>query len=299
MGGRSSVPLAAMVFHNPRMRAADEDPSAQAHSTSQALERGLAILAAFVQQGPVLGIAELARTAELSKSTAHRYVATLVRLGYLEQDDASRKYRLGREALQLGYTAISSLDLAQVAARPLQALADETGHVVNLAVLDGADIVYVDRRRPARASFRLELNTQVGTRLPAYCTSMGKVLLAFADPARVRAILDQTDLARRGPKTITAREELLRDLARTADTGLGINDEELAPGLRSLAAPIRDRSGQVVAAVNLAVHLGAWNATMQAVQQRLGPALSRCADDVSKRLGYRPGADGTSHRSEQ
>lgn len=272
------------------MTGTEDGPSGPAHSTSQALERGLAILSAFAEQGSALGIADLARAAELSKSTAHRYVSTLVKLGYLEQDDATRKYRFGHQALQLGYAAINSLDLTHAAARPLQELADETGQTVNLAVLDGCDIVYVDRRRPARAGFRLELSAQVGTRLPAYCTSMGKILLAYADPARVRAVLNQTDLARRGPKTITAREELMLDLARTAASGLGINDEELAPGLRSLAAPIRDRSGQVVAAINLAVHLGAWNATIEAVQQRLGPTLTRYADDISKRLGYRPGA---------
>jgi IclR family pca regulon transcriptional regulator len=116
---------------------------------------------------------------------------------------------------------------------------------------------------------------------------MGKVLLAYSDPAKVRAILDRTDLARRGPKTVTAREELLRDLAEVARTGFGVNDEELAPGLRSIAAPVRDRSGQVVAAVNLSIHLGAWNATIEAVQLRLGPALARCAEDLSRRIGYR------------
>jgi IclR family pca regulon transcriptional regulator len=212
-----------------------------------------------------------------------------VNLGYLEQDDASRKYTLGRSALALGYAAIGSLDLTQAAGRPLQALADETGYTVNLAVLDGADIVYVERRRPAKRNpSRLELSSQVGMRLPAYCTSMGKVLLAYSEPERVRAILDRTDLARRGPKTITAREELLRNLADIAERGIGANDEELAPGLRSIAAPVRDRTGQVVAAVNLAVHLGAWNATIDAVERRLGPALVRCAEDLSKKLGYRP-----------
>lgn len=156
-------------------------------------------------------------------------------------------------------------------------------------MLDGADIVYIEKRRPAsRNSGRLELSTQVGTRLPAYCTSMGKVLLAFSDPAKVRAILDRTDFARRGPKTITAREELLRELSTVAASGMAFNDEELAPGLRSIAAPVRDRSGQVVAAVNISVHLGAWNASIDAVGRRLGPPLVRCAEDLSRRLGYRP-----------
>jgi IclR family pca regulon transcriptional regulator len=266
-----------------------EDPDhAPAQVSSQALERGLAILSVVAAQRGPLGIAELGRSTDLSKSTVHRYVATLVRLGYLEQDEPSRKYKLGQHALELGYAAIGSHDIAQAAAKPLQALADETGYTVNLAVLDGADIVYIDRRKPTnRSASRLELGTQVGTRLPAYCTSMGKVLLAYSDPGRVRAILDRTDLARRGPKTITAREALLSNLAEVARTGIGINDEELAPGLRSIAAPVRDRSGQVVAAMNLSIHLGAWNATIEAIQRRLAPPLVRCAEDLSKRIGYR------------
>ena len=101
----------------------------------------------------------------------------------------------------------------------------------------------------------MDLNLHVGSRLPAYCTAMGKVLLAYRDPASLRAVLDRTDLARRAPKTITAREQLMSVLGRVRETGIAVNDEELAPGLRSIAAPVRDRSGEVVAAVNVAVHL--------------------------------------------
>jgi IclR family pca regulon transcriptional regulator len=265
----------------------DKTETDSVQQSSQVLERGLAILAAIGENRGSAGIAELARSVDLSKSTVHRYVATLVRLGYLEQEEQSRKYYLGRVSLEFAYAAIASLDISRAAAMPLQALADETGCTVNLAILDGTDIVYVDRRRPCMLSpTRLELNTNVGSRLPSYCTSMGKVLLAYGDPARVRGILDRTDLARRGPKTITTREELMRDLAEVARTGLGVNDEELAPGLRSIAAPVRDRSAQVVAAVNLSVHLGAWNATIEAVQRRFAPPLLRCADELSKRMGY-------------
>lgn len=255
-------------------------------SSTQSLERGLSILSRLAGQRRPLGLVELARAVDLSKSTCHRYVASLVEMGFLEQDPDTRKYQLGPQALVLGFAAISSLELAKVAGRPLQNLADETNYTVNMAVLDGGDIVYIDRRRPARSGFRIELNVQVGARLPAYCTSMGKVLLAHRDPASVRAILDRTDLARRGPKTITAREQLTSALARVAASGIAVNDEELAPGLRSLAAPVRDRSGQVVAAVNIAVHLSAWNASMEAIVGRLEGPLRRTTQEISQRLGY-------------
>lgn len=115
---------------------------------------------------------------------------------------------------------------------------------------------------------------------------MGKVLLAHRDPATTRTILDRTDLARRGPKSITAREQLISALTAVAQQGYGVSDEELAPGLRSIAAPVRDRTRQVVAAVNVAVHLGAWNASMDAVVVRLEDPLRRAASDISHRLGY-------------
>jgi IclR family pca regulon transcriptional regulator len=268
------------------------DPAAAAPrssgSSTQALERGLSILSTLAARRQPLGLVELARAVELSKSTCHRYVTNLVELGFLEQEADTRKYQLGHQALALGFAAISSLELAKVAGRPLQNLADETNYTVNMAVLDGGDIVYIDRRRPARSGFRIELNVQVGARLPAYCTSMGKVLLAHRDPAGLRAILDRTDLARRGPKTITAREQLTSTLARVAASGIAVNDEELAPGLRSLAAPVRDRTGQVVAAVNIAVHLSSWNATMDAVVGRLESPLRRTTQEISQRLGCLP-----------
>ncbi|CAO5178968.1 IclR family transcriptional regulator, pca regulon regulatory protein [Frankia sp. AiPs1] len=255
-------------------------------ATNQALERGLSVLSALGAQRASLGLVEISRLVGLSKSTCHRYMATLLALGFVEQDADTRRYALGPQALQLGFAALSSLELSKVAAKPLQALADETGHTANMAVLDGADIVYIERRRPARAALRIELNLQVGARLPAYCTSMGKVLLAHRDPTVVRPILDRTDLVRRGPKTVTAREQLTTVLAAVAAGGLAVNDEELAPGLRSIAAPVRDRSGQVVAAVNLSVHLGAWNASMETVVSRLEGPLRRTAAEISSRLGH-------------
>lgn len=264
---------------------ADETGPESAGTSTQALERGLSILTALAHGRRPLGLVEIARSADLSKSTCHRYVASLVRLGYLEQDAETRKYQLGPAAMGLGVAAVSSLQITRVSGRALQALADETNHTVSLAILDGADIVYVDRRRPARAGFRIELNVQVGTRLPAYCTSMGKVLLAHRDPASVRAALDRIDLTRRGPKTITAREQLTSSLAEVARTGIAVNDEELAAGLRSLAVPVHDRTGAVVAALGIAVHLSAWNATVDAVVARLEGPLRHTAQDISYRMG--------------
>ncbi|MBG0562793.1 IclR family transcriptional regulator [Actinoplanes aureus] len=266
---------------------ADEEATSSA-AFSQSLERGLTILSSFSESRPVLGIADLSRAVSLNKSTTHRYVATLARLGYLEQDPETKKYSLGPRVVDLGFAAVNSLEINRVAAPYLQALADETGYTVSMAVLDGTDIIYVERRRSCRAGgFAMGLNLHVGSRLPAYCTSMGKVLLAYQEPGVLRGLLDRTDFARRGPKTLTNREQLTAALARIRQSGVAVNDEELASGLRSVAAPVRDRTGQVVAAVNIAVHLTVWSTTADTVVARLERPLRHTAAEISTRLGHR------------
>jgi IclR family transcriptional regulator, pca regulon regulatory protein len=252
---------------------------------SQSLERGLAVLDAFAGVRATLGIADIAREVGLNKSTTHRYVNTLAVLGYLHQDPESRKYRLGARAVEIGFAALNSIEITRVAAQPLQRLADETGFTVSMAVLDGPAIVYVERRRTAQDR-QLDLNLQVGSRLPAYCTALGKVLLAAEEPARLRSLLDRIDLARRAPNTITAREHLLAALDRIRRGGVAVNDEELMPGLRAIAVPVRDRSRRVVAAINVAVHTAGWNASADALLRRLELPLRRTAADISRQLGY-------------
>src|SRR5579884_3883558 len=194
----------------------------QAASYSQSLERGLAILAAFRSGRSLLGVAELGREVGLSRSTSHRYVATLAALGYLEQDSATRKYRLGPRVLDLGFSAINSMD---------------------------------------------------------------KVLLAHLPRDDQQARLARLELARRGPNTITSRRALEAELARVRENGFAINNEELAYGLRSIAAPVLGRDGTGAAAINLAVHSSM--ASTDELGARFGPALLRTAAGISARLGYR------------
>jgi IclR family pca regulon transcriptional regulator len=253
---------------------------------SQSLERGLGILAAFTPTQPSLGVSELAREVGLSRSTTHRYMSTLTRLGYLQQDAASRRYRLGPRVLDLGFSAINSMELRVISSPYLQRLSDETGFTVNMAILDGTDILYVERCRSSRAGQReIDLNLHVGSRLPAYCTSMGKVLLAYLAPKRRAALLDGLPLGKRGPNTLTNRKALEADLAAIRERGLALNNEELAYGLRSIAAPVRGPGGDVVAAINLAVHSSM--VSMRDLVARLGASLQRTAAEISSQVGYR------------
>jgi IclR family pca regulon transcriptional regulator len=254
---------------------------------SQSLERGLAILSAFRSGRPLLGVSEIGREIGLGRSTTHRYVATLATLGYLQQDVATKKYRLGPRVLDLGFSAINSMELREVAAPHLRRLSDETGYTVNMAILDGLDIVYVERCRSTQAGQReIDLNLHVGARLPAYCTSLGKVLLAWLAPEEQAAALARIDFARRGPNTLTSRAALVSELKRVRADGFAINNEELAYGLRSIAAPILDYEGRAVAGINLAVHSSM--VSMEDLTARLSETVRRAAADISAHLGYRP-----------
>ena len=174
-------------------------PSEGSTSTSQSLERGLAILSSFNSDRPLIGVSELSRDLDLSRSTAHRYIATLAQLGYLQQDPDSKRYRLGPRVLDLGFSAINSMDLREISAPHLRQLSDETGYTVNLAILDDVDVVYIERCRTARPGQRdIDLNLHVGARLPAYCTAMGKAILAFLPEDRLAEIMEQIDFAPRG-----------------------------------------------------------------------------------------------------
>lgn len=264
----------------------ERSSSGPAHS--QSLERGLAILSAFRSGRPLLGVSEIGREIGLGRSTTHRYVATLATLGYLQQDVATKKYRLGPRVLDLGFSAINSMELREISVPHLQQLSDETGYTVNMGILDGTDVVYIERCRSSQQGQRaIDLNLHVGSRLPAYCTSMGKVLLAYLEPARQAGLLKRIEFADRGPNTITTRAALIGELERVRARGVAVNNEELAYGLRSIAVPVRGQRGEVVAAINLAVHRSA--ASIEELVDRLSPKLQREAAAISALLGHQAG----------
>jgi IclR family pca regulon transcriptional regulator len=247
---------------------------------SQSLERGLMILASFTPDRPALGISELAQRLGFTRSTTHRYVATLARLGYLEQDAATRKYRLAIRVLDLGFTVLGSLELREIAGPHLQRLTGTTGLTSNLAIRDDTDVILIDRIRGRPGRYHhLESNLHAGSRIPSYCSATGKALLAFLPPADLDGLLDRVELLPHGPRTLTSRAALTTELAAVRRTGIAVNDEELESGLRSIAVPLRSRAGRVVAAVNLA---SPWSPVpMAQLVDQLGPALQATARQIS------------------
>ncbi len=256
---------------------------ANAAGLSQSLERGLAILRTFRPDRPALGISDLARELSLTRSTTHRYVATLAALGYLDQDESTRKYRLGPGVLDLGFSMLGSLGLREIAAPHLRRLTDSTGHTSNLAIRDDTDVILVDRVRGRPGRYHhLEFSLHAGSRIPSYCTATGKALLAFLPRPELDRVLGCIDFVQRAPRTLTSKKALLAELDQVRRTGMATNDEELESALRSIAAPIRSRSGEVVAAVNVAVP---WSpVAMSELVTKLGPAVRATADKIAAQV---------------
>ncbi len=252
---------------------------------SQSLERGLAILACFTPERPVLGIAELAEMLDMSRSTTHRYVITLVALGYLVQG-RRRKYSLALRVTKLGLSSMSATSLGEHARPYIEELNRRSGFAVALAVLDGREIEYVEHVRARRRGRSPgDVGVAAGARLPVHCTATGKLLLAGLPADAQRAILTELKLARHGPRTITNRSALRSELQQIGEHGLASGHEELAPGLLAIAAPVRNECRETVAAVSMA----AQSATigLDDFVGYLGPHLISTADRISARLGYR------------
>jgi len=252
---------------------------------SQSLERGLAILCCFDPEHPVLGIVDIAQELGMSRSTTHRYVITLAALGYLEQGPG-RKYHLGLRVTGLGLSAMSGTGLREHAHADLEDLCQRTGFTVSLAILDGPEILLLERLRGTRRVLhQVEPGIAAGSRLPAHCTAAGKLLLALLPEPAQRELIGELQLEKHGPNTIRSKSALRRELAQVREDGLAVDDQEFAAGLFSIAAPLRSDTGDTVAAVAITAHGKA--IALADLIDALGPHLISTADRISARLGYR------------
>jgi DNA-binding IclR family transcriptional regulator len=235
----------------------------------------------FSELDSEMGISALATRLGLAKSTVHRLATTLVEYDILEQNRESGKYRLGLALFELGTLVRRKMDAASGAQEQIHALADATGETVQLAILDHLSVLYI-RIRESRQAVRM--SSSLGSRAPAYCTSVGKALLAFQPLDVVQQVVEQ-GLKRLTPNTITDSDMLLAELAAIRAKGFSIDDEEIEIGLRCVAAPIRDHSGQVVAAISVAAPVQ--RMTKKQIQGTV-PTVVAAADAISRRMGYLP-----------
>jgi IclR family transcriptional regulator, pca regulon regulatory protein len=243
----------------------------------QSLERGLAVIRALSVPGPGLTLADVARETGLTRAAARRFLLTLEDLGYVRSAD--RRFALTPRVLELGYSFLSSLTLPELAQPHLRELVEEVRESSSVSLLDETDIVYVAREPTQRI---MTVAISVGTRFPAYATSMGRVLLAGLEDRELDAYFERAELKPLTAQTLTDPGELARELERVRRQGWALVDQELEDGLRAVAAPIRGASGNVIAAVNLSTQ--ASRRTLEAIRRTMLPPLLQTAAAVERDL---------------
>lgn len=243
----------------------------------QSLERGLAVIRAFGASAPELTLSEVAKSTGLTRAAARRFLLTLTDLGYVRTD--GKHFSLTARVLELGYAFLSSMTLPEVAQPHLERLSAEVHESSSVCVLEGEDVVYVARFAVSRI---MAVTINVGTRFPAYATSMGHVLLAGLGVRELDAYLRRARLEPLTSHTITSPDRLRSELAAVREQGWALVDQELEEGLRSVAAPIHNRAGDVVAAVNVSTH--ASRTTIESVRRDMVPPLLAASERIEKDL---------------
>jgi IclR family pca regulon transcriptional regulator len=249
--------------------------AAAAGETLQGLERGLAVIQSFSHEAPAMTLSEVARRTDISRATARRILLTLEALGFVRSD--GREFSLSPRVLSLGWSYLSSLNLWEVAQPFMQDLSAATQETCSACTLDLPDIVFVARVPAPRRILMMSLG--VGSRLPAYATAMGRVLLAGLSDAEVAEHLAATALEPLTHRTVVEPARLRRIVAAVREQGFSLVDEELELGLRSLSVPLRGPDGRPVAALNLCAATA--RVSVEEMRVRYLPAMRSTADTIS------------------
>jgi IclR family pca regulon transcriptional regulator len=247
----------------------------------QSIDRGFAVIKSFSGRADALKITDVAERTGLSRAASRRFLLTLKELGYISADGGL--FRLTPRVLDLGFTFLSTMRLPDIAESIMEKVVATVHESCSITVLDGMDIVYV-ARVPAKRIMSISL--AVGARLPAYPTSMGRVLLAGLDAASIDRYLSEVIPERLTARTVTSKAQLRRILDEVREQGWAVIDQEVEVGVRSVAAPIRDYSGRTTAAINISSH--ASRVTMKELRERHLPLVLQAADRISGLLGAPP-----------
>lgn len=234
------------------------------------LAKGLAVIETFGADTPRQSISDVAAASGLDRATARRCLLTLAHHGYADWD--GKFFTLTPRVLRLGTACLASMPMPAIVQPALDALSDRIGESSSVSILDGAEIVYVARAAQRKV---MSISLMPGSRLPAYCTSMGRVMLAALPEAEARSRIGTAPLPARTPHTLTAPDAIMAELARVKAQGFALIDQEVELGLRSVAVPLTNARGQVIAALN--VGLAAGPEPMEAVGGRLVPELQTVA----------------------
>ncbi|HET7580267.1 MAG TPA: IclR family transcriptional regulator [Bacillales bacterium] len=246
----------------------------------QAVERALRILDLFDEYSPELKITEISNRMNLNKSTVHSLLKTLQKHHYIEQDLESGKYKLGMKLFERGNFVVHNLDIKMVARRHLIDLSIKSGHTIHLVVLDGKEGVYIDKVEGTSATI---LYSRIGRRVPIHCSAVGKVLVAFKDQLELNQILDGYTFNKQTSNTLTNEKDFYRELEKIRSRGYAIDNEENEPGVFCMAVPIRDHTGQVIAAISISMPSPRIKREETA---QVVPMLKEVGSNISKQMGY-------------
>jgi DNA-binding IclR family transcriptional regulator len=264
---------------------ASSDPGNDTAYRVPGLERGLKILTEFSPREPVLGAPELSKRLKIPRTTVFRLLQTLESLGFLERADKDRNYRLGVAVLRLGFEYLSSLELTDLGLPVIEALRDDTGLTTHIVIRDGRDVVFVAKAQ-SHAPIFSSVKVNVGTRLPAYATTHGQVLMGDMTLDDLKKLYPEPELERftkQTPATIDDLYERIRDDARR---GYAISESSFERGISVVSAPVRNDTGRIVAVITTTIPRHEIDASL--LDSGLIDKVRRAADELSQRLNYRP-----------
>jgi IclR family pca regulon transcriptional regulator len=248
-----------------------EDQAGNDRDFVASLEKGLLVIEAFDANRSKLTLSDVAKITGITRAAARRYLLTLTRLNYAEFD--GRYFSLSPRILRLGYAYLSSTSLSARVQPFLERISEETGESSSAAILDGDDIVYIARSATRRI---MSIGLGVGSRLPAYCTSLGRAILAYQPEESIEAYLQRVRLEARTPKTVTDKDQFRTVLQDTRAQGYALVNEELEFGLRSIAVPVIQKTGQVTIALNLSAQAG--RVSTDEMKERFLPSLNGASE---------------------
>ncbi len=246
----------------------------------QSVDRALRILDLFDEYETELKITDISSRMNLHKSTVHSLLKTLQHYRYIEQNPENGKYKLGMKLFERGNFVIHNLDIRSVAKKHLMELSMQTGNTIHLVILDGKEGVYIDKVEGSAATI---LYSRIGRRIPVHCSAVGKALVAFKGQDELASILKDYEYISQTPKTITNEKDFLAELDKVKEEGYALDNQENEPGVSCIAVPVRDHSGNVIAAISMSQPVHRIN---KKTVNEVVSMLKDTADKISHELGF-------------
>ncbi len=246
----------------------------------QSVDRAIRILKCFTDERYELKLAEISDQLDLNKSTTHGIVSTLKAHGLLEQNEDNKKYRLGLALMEFGDRVTNSIDILKIAPPLLAEVSKRINETIHIGILDHMEVIYIYKQESSQS---MRIYTTIGTRNPAHCTGLGKVLLAHKDPEELSDLIPVV-MERKTAKTIIDRQELLKELSSIRDRGYAVDDEEIAEGLRCVATPLFDQNGDAKYAISTSGP--SFRMTDERIQE-ITEIMKEVSTELSLKLGYK------------